>query len=163
MVLPAACVDCGVCHDRCPFHYAVPDGELSFEPIVRARAARIVAEKCIGCSLCSRICPVHAISGEVRKPFTVDENACIACGLCFTKCKKDALEWADTGREDCVPQNARAFIDAEECIGCGLCRKSCPVGAISGELKEAHQVSAEECIACGLCVSRCKSGAVSWK
>lgn len=163
MVDGQACVDCGVCHDRCPFHYAVPDGELEFAPIIRSRAAHIVAEKCIGCSLCSRICPVKAISGEVRQPFTVDGGACIGCGLCFTKCKKDALEWGDTGKADSVPQGAKAYIAEEVCIGCGLCRKTCPVKAINGELKEPHQVDPEACIACGLCLSRCKTGAVSWK
>ena len=160
---PEKCVDCGVCHDRCPFHYAQPDGELTFPPVVRARAARIVADKCIGCSLCARACPVHAISGEVRKPFTVDESAYIGCGLCFTKCRKDALAWVETGKPETVPQGAKADIDGAICIGCGLCKRTCPVDAISGEPKEAHTVDQDKCIACGLCVSRCKSGAVAWK
>ena len=42
---PARCVDCGACDQRCPFHYAQPDGELYFPPVVRARAARVAAER----------------------------------------------------------------------------------------------------------------------
>ena len=160
---PARCVDCGACDQRCPFHYAQPDGELYFPPVVRARAARVAAEKCIGCSLCARVCPVHAISGEVRKPYTVDESVCIGCGLCFTKCRKDALEWVETGKPETIPEGTKAYIDEEKCIGCGLCRRTCPVEAIAGLLKEPHAVDREKCIACGLCVSRGKSGAISWK
>ncbi|MBQ8002644.1 MAG: 4Fe-4S binding protein, partial [Clostridia bacterium] len=51
----------------------------------------IVAEKCKGCSACSRKCPVGAISGEIKKPFVIDTNKCVKCGVCMETCKFDAI------------------------------------------------------------------------
>jgi NADH-quinone oxidoreductase subunit F len=52
----------------------------------------IVPEKCIGCTACARVCPVTAISGQVKKPHVIDQEACIKCGNCVTKCKFDAIK-----------------------------------------------------------------------
>ena len=54
-------------------------------------AVRIIADKCKGCSLCSRICPVGAISGEIKKPFVIDQAKCIKCQACMEKCKFGAI------------------------------------------------------------------------
>ncbi len=52
----------------------------------------IVPEKCVGCTACARVCPVTAISGQVKKPHVIDQEACIKCGNCVTKCKFDAIK-----------------------------------------------------------------------
>ncbi len=51
----------------------------------------IVADKCKGCSACARKCPVGAISGEIKKPFVIDQAKCIKCGACMETCKFDAI------------------------------------------------------------------------
>lgn len=52
----------------------------------------INAGKCTGCTLCSRKCPVHAISGAVKQPHTIDPEVCIRCGQCKTVCRFGAVQ-----------------------------------------------------------------------
>ena len=52
---------------------------------------RIVADKCRGCSACARKCPVNCISGEIKKPFVIDQSKCIKCGTCMDTCKFGAI------------------------------------------------------------------------
>lgn len=54
-------------------------------------AYAVIAEKCKGCGRCKKVCPVEAISGEVRKPFTIDPEKCIKCGACVDVCAFKAI------------------------------------------------------------------------
>jgi len=51
----------------------------------------ILEDKCVGCQACARACPVECISGEKKKPHTIDQEKCIRCGVCLSKCKFDAV------------------------------------------------------------------------
>ncbi|MEG2450767.1 MAG: 4Fe-4S binding protein, partial [Clostridia bacterium] len=35
--------------------------------------------------------PVGAISGEIKKQFTIDTSKCIKCGVCIDTCKFGAI------------------------------------------------------------------------
>lgn len=50
----------------------------------------------------------------------VDEEKCVACGICVEECPVDAI----------TMENQTARIDMEECIKCGLCHEVCPEGAV---------------------------------
>ncbi|AZR74864.1 RnfABCDGE type electron transport complex subunit B [Anoxybacter fermentans] len=78
------CINCGICAEKCPM------GTIDF---YGKKVEEIkINDKCIGCTLCARVCPVSAIKGEVKQKHEIDPETCIKCGLCYTKCKKDAID-----------------------------------------------------------------------
>ena len=62
-------------------------------------------------------------SGEksMRKIAVVDQNRCVACGVCMRACPRGALS---------VWRGCYAQADGAKCVGCGLCEKNCPAGCI---------------------------------
>ena len=48
----------------------------------------------------------------------------------------------------------------DKCKGCTLCARNCPVNAISGKVKEVHEIDQSKCIKCGVCLDNCKFGAI---
>ena len=55
----------------------------------------------------------------------------------------------------------RYRIDPEKCKGCTMCAKKCPVQAISGEVKNPHEINQNLCIKCGQCITLCKFDAIT--
>ena len=55
------------------------------------------------------------------------------------------------------------YIDADKCKGCTKCARNCPVGAITGEVKQAHVIDTKKCIKCGQCMDNCAFDAISKK
>lgn len=51
----------------------------------------IITDKCTGCTVCAKKCPVNAISGERKLPHFIDQEVCIKCGDCYSRCKFDAI------------------------------------------------------------------------
>jgi NADH:ubiquinone oxidoreductase subunit F (NADH-binding)/NAD-dependent dihydropyrimidine dehydrogenase PreA subunit len=48
-------------------------------------------ELCKGCGICLKKCPMSAITGENKKPHTIDQEKCTQCGVCFSKCPFTAV------------------------------------------------------------------------
>ena len=55
----------------------------------------------------------------------------------------------------------RYHINPEKCKGCTMCAKKCPVQAISGEVKNPHEINQNLCIKCGQCITLCKFDAIT--
>jgi NADH-quinone oxidoreductase subunit F len=49
-------------------------------------------ELCNGCGLCKIKCPEKIITGEKKKPHSIDSSKCIKCGICFNSCKFDSIK-----------------------------------------------------------------------
>lgn len=48
-------------------------------------------EKCTGCTVCAKNCPTNAIDGARKEVHFIRQDACIQCGMCYSKCKFDAI------------------------------------------------------------------------
>ncbi|RKX50717.1 MAG: NADH-quinone oxidoreductase subunit NuoF [Thermotogae bacterium] len=55
----------------------------------------------------------------------------------------------------------RIVIDKEKCVGCTACARVCPVDAISGSVRNPHEIDSEICTRCGSCLEVCRFGAIS--
>ncbi|XMB67826.1 NADH-quinone oxidoreductase subunit NuoF [Mycoplasmatota bacterium zrk1] len=51
----------------------------------------IITDKCTGCTICAKNCPVECISGERKEKHTINNEECILCGDCFSRCPFDAI------------------------------------------------------------------------
>ncbi len=49
-------------------------------------------ESCKGCGACARVCPQKAVSGEKKKPYSIDQTLCVKCRSCYEACKFGALK-----------------------------------------------------------------------
>lgn len=61
------------------------------------------------------------------KKAIINSNQCVACGVCATKCPKDAIS---------IFKGIKAVVDEAKCIGCSLCNKVCPANAVSIEISQ---------------------------
>lgn len=51
----------------------------------------VIAPNCTGCTVCAKACPVDAIAGGRKQVHTIDQNKCIKCGICHSRCKFKAI------------------------------------------------------------------------
>jgi NADH-quinone oxidoreductase subunit F len=52
----------------------------------------VIADKCTGCTVCAKNCPVNCIDGERKQIHFIRQADCIKCGMCYTKCKFEAIK-----------------------------------------------------------------------
>jgi NADH-quinone oxidoreductase subunit F len=52
----------------------------------------VIANNCTGCTVCAKNCPVNAIDGERKQIHFIRQDDCIKCGMCYTKCKFEAIK-----------------------------------------------------------------------
>ena len=52
----------------------------------------IIPDMCTGCTVCAIKCPTDTISGERKEIHFINQEGCIQCGECFSRCKFDAIK-----------------------------------------------------------------------
>ena len=129
-----------------------------------------ITEKCNGCGACTRNCPAVAISGEKKKPHTIDVSLCIECGACGRICPQAAVLDAEGASCMMIKRSEwlKPDIVLESCVACGICIDACPVGClVLSELPRKKGMDAfpylkdaKACIGCGFCSRECPVEAV---
>ncbi|MCX5908611.1 MAG: 4Fe-4S binding protein, partial [Deltaproteobacteria bacterium] len=97
----------------------------------------ILQDICTGCHRCFRECPQQAVSGEVKKPHTIDEKKCIKCGICAEVCPAGAAQ---------MNEGEYPTYDLDLCIGCAQCIAECPEMALQILWGGDHQVFQEKLV-----------------
>jgi len=59
-----------------------------------------------------------------------------------------------------VCQALLSYKITDNCRGCTKCVRVCPVDAISGKVKEVHEIDQDKCIKCGACMEACPFDAI---
>ena len=155
---PKKCTACGACVRACPKHV------LSLQPETvpvrllcrAAEEGHLVSDNCkigcIGCEQCKDACKFGAITIENHLP-VIDHAKCVGCMMCAETCPNGSL-WGD------FDNRLIAEIDRDLCIGCTICKRTCKFDAISGVLKQVHEVN-EACTGCGECAKKCPKKAIT--
>lgn len=141
------CYSCGTCVSKCMIQQK---GEPEFNP---RRLLRMVMMEmkddafdsrttwlCSACDLCYPACPqkihisgvIHAVKSlavknekkTIIKTAVVDQQTCVACGLCVEACPYEAIKIIETK----VPYRGVinvASVDPGLCMACGTCSAVC--------------------------------------
>ncbi|MCL5260155.1 MAG: 4Fe-4S binding protein [Gammaproteobacteria bacterium] len=97
------------------------------------------------CACCGCCCGVLKLQKHLPKPAenwahnfyaAVENDKCIACGMCVKKCQVGAI--------DINKQSGCATINLDRCIGCGNCAAFCPTQAMKLVKKEKETVPPQD-------------------
>jgi Fe-S-cluster-containing hydrogenase component 2 len=61
----------------------------------------------MGIDVCEKVCPVSAISGDIRQVHKVDQQKCIGCGMCESRCPKKAITMVQVAAADKKPAKSQ--------------------------------------------------------
>lgn len=155
---PEKCTSCGACVRACPKNVLSlqPDTEPVRLLCRAAEEGHLVSDNCkigcVGCEMCKNACKFGAITMVNHLP-VIDYDKCVGCMMCAETCPNGSL-WGD------FDNRKIAEINRDLCIGCTICKRTCQFEAISGELKQVHEVN-EACTGCGQCAAKCPKKAIT--
>ncbi len=52
----------------------------------------IIPDMCTGCTVCAIKCPTDTITGEKKEVHFIEQEGCIQCGECYSRCNFDAIK-----------------------------------------------------------------------
>jgi len=155
------CTGCGLCELICP----VSHKSYFPEPPVEGESKKKLRSKIKGVIKGAELSRPTSIS---KWTFTVEEDDCSACGICFRACLQKAIIWE---------KKEKAVIEQDKCTGCGACFVACPEKFSAVKITDAPELAKSlgaavndrsiaiskalgyekngNCIRCGLCVITC--------
>lgn len=120
---------------------------------------------CLGKGDCAAVCPENAIIIQDGLSM-IDQDKCVACGLCVKACPKNIISLVPYGQKTHVlcsnhDKGAQAMkVCQVACIGCMKCQKTCEHDAIHVVNFNA-QIDYDKCVDCGECAAVCPKNAIS--
>lgn len=161
-----------VAHVICKGTKQVAKDDAFYNGINDCRAANIVlgGEKsckfgCMGFGTCERLCPFDAIHINEFGIAEVDQDNCVACGICIEACPKSVITLVDYGQRvivNCNNKEKGPIVKKNcsvACIACGMCEKACKFDAIH-VIDNKAVVDYEKCKKCMACVKKCPTKAI---
>lgn len=133
IVHPEKCTGCRICELSCSFfHEKVFNPKKARLRIVRLEPAIDMPITCQQCKKapCKEICPVEAISLNDDGTVLIDNEKCIACGICVEACPFGAMF---VNPENNYP------IKCDLCSGNPQCVSHCPTDALNFQVLDATQ------------------------
>ena len=114
---------------------------------------------CLGCGDCTKVCEYAALPVVIGVA-VVNQNNCVACGLCAAACPNQLIDLVPVKKLAtvvCSNKDKGAVTRAacsSGCIGCMKCQKNCPSEAIT-VTNNLARVDYSKCTGCGACVEGC--------
>lgn len=146
--------------------------KFKYDGITDCKAAMLVGSDkacsfgCMGYGTCERVCPFDAIHINEKGIAVVDDEKCMACGICIQECPKKIITYVPYGQEvivNCNNKERGAHVKKNcgvSCIACGICEKTCQFDAI--HVKDLCAViDYDKCTSCMACVEKCPTKAIA--
>ncbi len=115
---------------------------------------------CLGMGSCQKACPFGAIDLTERGVPRINEEKCVACGICIDTCPKKIIDYKLYGKDVdvlCASKDKGAVamkVCSVSCIGCKKCENICPVKAIT-VIDNCAKIDYSLCVSCGKCAEVC--------